>query len=150
MISAKRLLDEQLCFSIYKASKQFTKMYGAALEPFGLTYTQYIVLLALWETNNQTVTTLGKMVDLDSGTLTPLLKRMESSGYVARVRLPEDERKVSISLTPKAIQLETEINHQVSGCIDQLRIDQQTYTTLLEEVNSLTKKIGGIVHEKNL
>lgn len=150
MTSANRLLDEQLCFSMYKASKQFTKMYGGALEPFGLTYTQYLVLLALWEKNKQTVTALGKMVDLDSGTLTPLLKRMETSGYVTRVRLPEDERKVSISLTPKAIQLETAINHQVSGCIEQLMIDQQTYLTLLEEVNSLTKKIGGIIHEKNL
>ncbi|MBP1042202.1 MarR family transcriptional regulator [Vagococcus sp. BWB3-3] len=150
MTSANRLLDEQLCFSIYKASKQFIKIYGTALEPFGLTYTQYIVLLALWEKDHQTVTDLGKMVDLDSGTLTPLLKRMATNGYVTRARLLDDERKVGISLTPKAIELEETINQQVSGCVEQLMIDQQTYEMLLKEVNALTEKIGGIVHEKNL
>lgn len=150
MESTKRLLEEQLCFSIYTASKQFNKMYAAALKPFNLTYSQYIVLLVLWETDDLTISEIGEKVGLDTGTLTPLLKRMEQHGYVTRVRLPEDERKVKIKLTEKAVQLETPIFEQVGACLEQLAFEKEAYDHLLQEINQLGQKIGGIIHEENL
>lgn len=104
-----RILEEQLCFSVYNASKQFTKLYREALEPFQLTYPQYIALLVLWEVEEQTVSELGKRLALDSGTLTPMLKRMEHLGYVTRSRHPEDERRVYIRLTEKAIKIQPDV-----------------------------------------
>ncbi|MBF2595517.1 MarR family winged helix-turn-helix transcriptional regulator, partial [Listeria welshimeri] len=100
------MLEEQLCFSVYSASKQFTRLYREALEPFQLTYPQYITLLILWEGKEQMVSELGARLALDSGTLTPMLKRMEHLGYVTRSRHPEDERRVYIKPTEKAVKIQ--------------------------------------------
>ena len=93
-------LDHQLCFALYSASLAMTKLYKPLLEPLGLTYPQYLVMLVLWEGDGLTVSQLGERLALDSGTLTPLLKRLEASGLVQRRRDAADERRVLLHLTP--------------------------------------------------
>ncbi|QAA31058.1 MarR family winged helix-turn-helix transcriptional regulator [Clostridium manihotivorum] len=92
-------LDNQLCFAIYACSKEIIKGYRPFLDNLGLTYTQYITLLALWEKDGVTVKELGNRLYLDSGTLTPLLKKLEASNLIVRIRDKEDERNVIIKLT---------------------------------------------------
>ena len=92
-------LDHQLCFALYSASLAMTKLYKPLLEPLGLTYPQYLALLVLWERDGLTVGELGERLFLDSGTLTPLLKRMEASGWLSRARAADDERRVLVHLT---------------------------------------------------
>ena len=92
-------LDHQLCFALYSTSLAMTKLYKPLLDELGLTYPQYLVLLALWESDAQTVSSLGARLGLDSGTLTPLLKRLESAQLVTRQRDAQDERRVLVSLT---------------------------------------------------
>ena len=93
-------LDSQLCFALYAASMAMTKRYKPLLAPLGLTYPQYIVLLVLWEGDGITVSQLGERLQLDSGTLTPLLKRLEGAGHLHRLRDAADERRVLLHLTP--------------------------------------------------
>lgn len=92
-------LEEQLCFALYHASRALTRAYGPLLEPLGLTYPQYLVMLVLWEEKTASVKELGQRLALDSGTLTPLLKRLEQSGLVSRRRDASDERVVRIEIT---------------------------------------------------
>jgi MarR family transcriptional regulator, organic hydroperoxide resistance regulator len=92
-------LDRQLCFALYSASLAMTKTYKPLLEPLGLTYPQYLVMLVLWEGDGITVSQLGERLTLDSGTLTPLLKRLEALGLVQRLRDTADERRVLLQLT---------------------------------------------------
>jgi DNA-binding MarR family transcriptional regulator len=92
-------LSQQLCFALYSASRAAVNLYRPVLEPLGLTYPQYLVLLVLWEHGETTVKDLGGALMLDSGTLSPLLKRMESAGLVHRARRPDDERSVLVRLT---------------------------------------------------
>lgn len=98
-------LDQQLCFALYSASLAMTKQYKPLLDPLGLTYPQYLVMLVLWEASSISVNEVGKRLSLDSGTLTPLLKRLEASGLISRQRDSEDERRVLVSLTPKGQHL---------------------------------------------
>jgi DNA-binding MarR family transcriptional regulator len=92
-------LDHQLCFALYSASLAMTKLYKPLLEPLGLTYPQYLVMLVLWETDGVAVSQIGERLALDSGTLTPLLKRLEAGGLVQRLRDSADERRVLLQLT---------------------------------------------------
>ncbi|HEX5377152.1 MAG TPA: MarR family transcriptional regulator [Phenylobacterium sp.] len=92
-------LDRQLCFALYAASGLVTRAYRPLLEPLGLTYPQYLAMLVLWEASPRSVGELGEALGLDSGTLTPLLKRMAAAGLVTRTRDPADERRVLIGLT---------------------------------------------------
>ncbi len=92
-------LDRQLCFALYSSSLAMTRLYKPLLEPLGLTYPQYLVLLVLWEQDDQSVGAIGEHLFLDSGTLTPLLKRMESAGWLARARAVDDERRVQVKLS---------------------------------------------------
>ena len=118
-------LDNQLCFPLYAASKEVTRRYKPYLDPLGLTYTQYITMMALWEKDGVTVKELGKRLYLDSATLTPLLKRLESRGYIERRRSAEDERSVIITLTGKGQDLRNdalEVPRGMSSCI---RLDPQ-------------------------
>jgi DNA-binding MarR family transcriptional regulator len=98
-------LDAQLCFLLYSATRAVTQAYGPLLGPLGLTYPQYLVMLVLWEQDGVSVGKLGERLYLDSGTLTPLLKRMEAQGLVERRRSREDERVVEIHLSPAGRQL---------------------------------------------
>lgn len=92
-------LDKQLCFALYSASLAMSKLYKPLLDPLSLTYPQYVVMLALWESDDVSVSALGDRVGLDSGTLTPLLKRLESAGFLRRERDAEDERRLRVRLT---------------------------------------------------
>jgi DNA-binding MarR family transcriptional regulator len=98
-------LDRQLCFALYATSLAMTKLYKPQLAPLGLTYPQYLVLLVLWETDDQIVSALGERLSLDSGTLTPLLKRLESNGLLQRQRDARDERRVRVRLTPSGLAM---------------------------------------------
>jgi MarR family transcriptional regulator, organic hydroperoxide resistance regulator len=100
-------LDQQLCFALYSASRAVTRAYAPLLAPLGLTYPQYIVLLVLWERDGLPVNQLGRRLALDSGTLTPLLKRLEQQRLVERRRAATDERVVRIHLTPAGRALRT-------------------------------------------
>ena len=111
-----QLLDNQLCFALYSASLAMTRLYKPLLDPLGLTYPQYLVLLCLWETDGPTVSELGTRLQLDSGTLTPLLKRMESAGWINRERSAEDERRVHVWLTPAGQALKTRAA-ALPGCV---------------------------------
>lgn len=98
-MSASIPLDQQICFALYSASRSMTARYRELLEPLGVTYPQYLVLLDLWETGTNTVGRLGERLHLDSGTLSPLLRRLESQKLVTRARSAADERVVEIRLT---------------------------------------------------
>lgn len=111
-------LDNQLCFSLYVCSKEVIKRYKPLLEPYGLTYTGYITMMALWEKDNVNVKELGSRLFLDSGTLTPLLKKLEVQGYVERTRDPRDERNIIIRLTEKGRDLK-----QMAVCVPRQMID---------------------------
>ena len=125
-IEAQRL-DRQLCFALYSSSLAMTKLYKPLLAPLGLTYPQYLALLVLWETDSIGVNELGARLFLDSGTLTPLLKRMQTAGWVERERDQADERRVIVTLTPagralrrKAAQVPIALA-QATGCgLDEL------------------------------
>lgn len=101
-------LDNQLCFALYACAKEVTKTYKPFLDKFGITYTQYITLLALWEEDNITVKELGKKLHLDSGTLTPLLKKLEHVEMLKRIRDTEDERNVYVKLSEKGMKMKDE------------------------------------------
>ena len=110
------LLDNQLCFALYSTSLAMTKLYKPLLEEMGLTYPQYLAMLVLWERDGLMVSELGERLFLDSGTLTPLLKRLEGAGLIARIRAVEDERRVHITLTAEGRKLKTRA-HKIPGCI---------------------------------
>jgi DNA-binding MarR family transcriptional regulator len=110
------LLDNQLCFALYSASLAMTKLYKPLLEDLGLTYPQYLVMLVLWERDGLMVSELGERLFLDSGTLTPLLKRLEAANLIARIRAVEDERRVHISLTAAGRKLKAKAM-KIPGCI---------------------------------
>jgi DNA-binding MarR family transcriptional regulator len=114
------LLDSQLCFPLYAAARKVVSAYGPLLKPLGLTYTQYIVLLALWEKGTDTVGELCRRLYLDCGTVTPLLKKMEESGWIDRCRCRKDERVVYVSVTEKGWELREQVKgipEQVGKCI---------------------------------
>ena len=94
-------LDHQICFAVYSATHAFNRVYKPLLDRLGLTYPQYLVMLVLWERDGVPVKAIGEQLHLDSGTLTPLLKRLEQAGLIKRTRSTEDERQVLIDLTPQ-------------------------------------------------
>jgi len=110
------LLDNQLCFALYSASLAMTKVYKPLLEALGLTYPQYLAMLVLWERDGLMVSELGERLYLDSGTLTPLLKRLEAAGLVARVRDVADERRVHVRLTAAGRKLKARAG-SIPGCV---------------------------------
>ena len=114
------MLDSQLCFPLYAAARKVVNQYTPYLKPLGLTYTQYIVLLALWETGETTVGELGRRLYLDCGTLTPLLKKMEEQQWIERSRSKRDERVVRVSVTEAGWALREaakEVPFRVGACI---------------------------------
>ncbi|MBQ8494020.1 MAG: MarR family transcriptional regulator [Alistipes sp.] len=140
-MNAKLKLENQLCFPLYAAAKEITRRYRPLLDPFGLTYTQYIAMMALWERHRLTITELGSMLMLDSGTLTPMLKKMERDGLILRHRSDDDERKVMITLTPKGKALHDEMGivpEQMGACV---KLDsgeaEQLYGLLYKLINAL-------------
>ena len=114
-------LDNQLCFPLYACAKEIVRLYRKPLEELGLTYTQYIVMMVLWEHGGMSEGELGKLVHLDSGTLAPLLKRLEKQGLVNRTRPDDNERKLLITLTEQGEKLKDKainVPWAMQGCID--------------------------------
>lgn len=115
------LLKNQLCFPLYSASKEVVRRYTPLLKPFNLTYTQYIAMMALWEHESLDVKTLGERLFLDSGTLTPLLKKLEEKSLVLRQKTNKDGRQLIVSLTQKGKDLRREMQivpHQIGSCVN--------------------------------
>ena len=109
-------LDNQLCFALYSASLAMTRLYKPLLDALGLTYPQYLAMLVLWQQDGLMVSELGERLFLDSGTLTPLLKRLEAAGLITRLRAVQDERRVHITLTAAGRQLKAQAA-KIPGCI---------------------------------
>ena len=117
----KMKLDNQLCFPLYAAARSVTGLYTPWFKPLGLTYTQYIVFLVLWEKDGIPVGEICEKLMLDNGTVSPLLKKMEKAGYITRTRSAEDDRIVRITLTEEGRQLQEkakDIPDKVGSCID--------------------------------
>jgi len=134
-------LDNQLCFALYSTSLAMTKLYKPLLDELGLTYPQYLAMLVLWEKDGLMVSELGERLCLDSGTLTPLLKRLEASGLVSRLRDVADERRVHITLSPAGRKLKA-LAAKIPGCIltaSQCSIPE--LTTLTKQVQALRERL---------
>lgn len=131
-------LDELVCFALYSAAHATTQAYRSLLAPWNLTYPQYLVLVLLWHDDEQAVGELGRTLGLDSGTLSPLVRRMEQSGLVTRIRSTEDERVVRVSLTPAGRDLRGELAH-IPGCVaESTRLTAETAPDLIDLLRRLT------------
>ncbi len=140
-------LANQLCFPLYAAARNVTSLYTPWLKPLGLTYTQYIVFLVLWEKDGISVSEIGERLMLDNGTLSPLLKKMEQAGYVERRRCRKDDRVVEITLTDKGNALQDQmkdIPEKIADCIDLAPEKAKARYSLLYEMleNERKKKSG--------
>lgn len=135
-------LDHQLCFALYSTSLAMTRIYKPLLAEIGLTYPQYLAMLVLWETDGLSVSELGEKLCLDSGTLTPLLKRMETGGLVTRVRAAQDERRVHISLTAAGRKLKARAA-LIPGCIlSATQCSVPEISALTQQVQALRKRLA--------
>ena len=142
MPSPSVALDDQLCFALYAASRAVTARYRPLLDGLGVTYPQYLVLMLLWERDGQTVGELGSRLALDSGTLSPLLKRLTAAGLVTRHRRADDERSVSIRLTDAGRALQgpaCEISAEMIGALD---LDAQQFHEIKDQLREITSRVG--------
>ena len=130
-------LDKQLCFSVYVLHREIMQQYRAILEEVDLTYPQYITMMALWENDNQTVNQLGEKLFLDNGTLTPLLKRLESKMLLTRTRSKSDERVVKIRLTDQGFQLKEKASCIPMQIFEALKLDYAD----MQQLKALADKI---------
>jgi MarR family transcriptional regulator, organic hydroperoxide resistance regulator len=135
-------LENQLCFSLYASSRAITRMYRPFLEGLGITYPQYLVLLVLWDQKQSTVKELSEKLDLDSGTLTPMLKRMEGQQLVQRKRSVEDERVVNIQITEAGLAL-----YEKALCIPQSLLASSGLS--LEEIYKFNEQLKRIISSVN-
>ncbi|CAM3307868.1 MarR family transcriptional regulator [Paenibacillus lupini] len=135
-------LDNQICFAFYACSREITKLYRPILAELGLTYTQYITLLALWEQDNVSVKELGAKLLLDSGTLTPLLKKLESMGLLTRARDKSDERHLIVRLTEKGQELRKQAECVPGRLYEGTDIEPEELISLRKQVQSLMNKIN--------
>ncbi len=143
-INEQQLLDRQLCFALYAASRATTRAYGPALRAAGLTYPQYVTLLVLWESPTEPVSVgeLGRRLELDSGTLTPLLKRLEHDGVIARRRDPNDERRVLVELTGRGLALRDELAGLPGMLAGALQLDLDELVDLRDRLQRLSATLG--------
>ena len=135
----KLKLENQLCFPLYVASKEIIRKYKEYLDPLDLTYTQYIVMMVLWEEEKVNVKHLGELLYLDSGTLTPLLKKLESHEYIERVRDKFDERNVIITLTQKGKDLKEKAKYVPDNMCDCITLNEEERHTLQKLLYKLYK-----------
>ena len=136
------LLDNQLCYALYAAAHRMTKSYRPLLERLGLTYPQYLVLLVLWEQDGVTVSEIGRRLRLDSGTLTPVLKRLESSGFLRRTRRQSDEREVEIALTPQGAALRSEAVSVRESVMCQLELSEPEIRALRKDLSLVIDRLS--------
>ena len=137
-------LDRQLCFALYGAAHAFNRTYKPLLEPLGLTYPQYLVMMALWEEDGQQVKTLGERLGLDSGTLSPLLKRLEQTGYVERRRDTADERQVFITLTEPGRAMKAHAVRVMRAIGEQTGCTMGELATLRDSLKQLKKRLAEV------
>lgn len=130
-------LDKQLCFSVYVLHREIMQAYRPILNEIGLTYPQYITMMALWEKDDLTVNQLGEILQLDNGTLTPLLKRLESKSYLSRTRSKDDERVVKIQLTEKGHQLKEKASCVPMQILESLQLSPED----MQQLKSLSDKV---------
>ncbi|NME84336.1 MarR family winged helix-turn-helix transcriptional regulator [Clostridium sp. SM-530-WT-3G] len=134
-------LDNQLCFSLYAASREVIKLYKSCLDRFNLTYTQYIAMLVLWEDEKSTVKEIGKRLHLDSGTLTPLLKKIENMGLIKRYRDVNDDRVVVVELTEEGRKLKEDITCVPDQMCCKLNMSDEEMLELKDSLNNLLEKL---------
>jgi DNA-binding MarR family transcriptional regulator len=135
-------LDDQLCFALYAASRAVTARYRPMLDALGLTYPQYLVMMLLWESDHQTVGQLGSRLALDSGTLSPLLKRLTAAGMVTRHRRVEDERSVAIALTDEGRALRGKAFDISADMIGAIGFDTGEFDELMQRLRLLTERVN--------
>nr|CAA73534.1 ORF141 [Mammaliicoccus sciuri] len=138
-------LANQVCFSAYNVSRLFAQFYEKELKSFGLTYSQYLVLLSLWEENPQTLHSIGHKLDLSSNTLTPLLKRLEQSGWVTGQKSDQDKRQLIVSLTQKGKDQKKPIYDAISKCVSEdmnLELYKQTKDIMDQLETTLRKQLN--------
>lgn len=135
-------LDNQVCFALYSASLAMTKLYKPLLDQIGLTYPQYLVMLVLWEQDGVTVSELGERLFLDSGTLTPLLKRLEAQGQIARLRDVQDERRVRITLTSQGRALRDQAEAIPPCVLQSSQCSIAELTALTSELKQLRDRLS--------
>ena len=135
-------LDNQVCFALYSASLAMTKLYKPLLDRIGLTYPQYLVMLVLWEQDGVTVSELGERLFLDSGTLTPLLKRLEAQGQIARLRDVQDERRVRITLTSQGRALRDQAEAIPQCVLQSSQCSVAELTALTAELKQLRGRLS--------
>lgn len=135
-------LDQQLCFALYSTMIGLNKVYRTLLKPLGLTYPQYLVMLVLWEQDGLTVSEIGERLYLDSGTLTPLLKRLESSGHVSRLRDVADERRVLIQLTAAGRRLKAKAVPVPACMLEAAQCSLAELGQLTREVRALRERLA--------
>lgn len=138
------LLKNQLCFPLYASARKIVAAYHPYLKSVGLTYPQYITMMVLWEEKNITMHDLGQKLYLDSGTLTPVLKKLEAMGYITRQRDPKDERLVQVSLTEKGAALRQKAEHIPRDMACQLNRDKNLFTR--EEAEKLKSQLYQLIH----
>lgn len=135
-------LEDELCFAIYTAQKNYNKFYAKALAQFHLTYPQYITLLVLWEVGKpMMIKELGSRLQLDTGTLTPLLKRMEREGWLERKRGEDDGRKVYINLTFKAKEIESKVKQHLTTCFARLDLSEDEYLSDVARIQNIANQL---------
>ncbi|TDB89621.1 MarR family transcriptional regulator [Actinomadura sp. 7K534] len=134
-------LDAQVCFALHAASRAFDALYRRELRDLGLTYPQYLTMMVLWETGDLTVKQLGERLRLDSGTLSPLIKRLENAGLVERRRGREDERSVSVHLTPEGTALRDRAAGVPRRMLDSTGLSPEELTTLHGTLRALTRNL---------
>lgn len=141
-------LDHQLCFALYTATHALTRAYRGALEKAGLTYTQYLVMLVLWEHDGVSVSKIANRLELDSATLTPMLKRIETAGFITRTRNSEDERIVEIKLTDIGRELQHEIARVQHGVECQTGLNNDEFIQLRASLQRLIENMAGPDQQK--
>lgn len=139
--SSELKLENQLCFAVYACAREITKLYHPLLKEIGLTYTQYVTLLALWEQDQVSVKQLGNRLYLDSGTLTPLLKKLEAMGLITRIRDKKDERSVIIALTRQGVQLKIKASDIPEKLFCQAGVSPEEANELRRQITNVLQKI---------
>ncbi|MFC4779404.1 MarR family winged helix-turn-helix transcriptional regulator [Paenibacillus sp. GCM10023252] len=134
-------LEHQLCFSLYATAREVTRLYRPYLDKLGITYTQYVTLLVLWEQDDVPVKVLGEKLYLDSGTLTPLLKKLEGMGYVRRLRDAKDERSVRVQLTEQGRELREQVLDLPEMLFCKLGMSAEQTVALRTQLQELTRYV---------
>lgn len=137
-------LNKQLCFALYETTNEFTRLYSNILKPLGLTYPQYLVLLSLWEQDQVPMKELGHKLNMGTGTLNPIISRMQQSGWLIKERSKTDERMMLISLQEKAYKQKNNIIDTITSKIEECGLEIEEYQALMKYINKLNAKLKSL------